>query len=123
VLRRFGAAAGTTLFDAFTSLSKAQVLDLSMNSGLGDEMIENMCQIVGGGFPWNLRALWCAYCNVSMEGIRKLRGLVRSGHSQIRQLVVSGACRQMRSAGACLQMRGAGNWHGHEGLGYCGRSS
>lgn len=87
---RFGAESGITLFEQFTSLRRATVLDLSLNYNLGDAMIDEMCQFVGGGFPWKLKVLWMAYCNVTSEGVRKIKGLVRSGDGQLQQLVVSG---------------------------------
>lgn len=74
------------------------MLDVSQNLNLGDDMICEICQFVGGGFPWKLQALWLAYNNVTSEGIRRLRALVRSGDGHLQQLVVSGMQQQTHVA-------------------------
>lgn len=85
----FSARAGIQLFDTFVSLQHARALDMSLNP-LGDVMVEAMAERLSSGSPWNLQALWFAYCSVSRRGLKDMARIIRAGANNLEHIVLSG---------------------------------
>lgn len=85
----FTATAGVQLFNTFVSLQHARALDLSLNP-LGDVMAEAMAERLSSGCPWNLQALWFAYCSVSRTGLKDVTRIIRAGADNLEHVVLSG---------------------------------
>lgn len=94
-------SAGVLLFDSFVSLPRARALDLSCNP-LGDAMAHGIVGRLSSGSPWNLQALWFAYCSLTQAGLNEFARIVRAGADSLEHLVLSGMVRMNCHSRWCL---------------------